>query len=245
MDTDIPVLVQTFLFSLPTVTVSTPSVSAVIAFVLAVVLLLFSAFASGSEIAFFSLSRENMDELSDSDSTRDKLILKLISEPDRLLATILIVNDFVNVGIVMLLNYFFLSIFDFGMDAKWLEFLLLTVVLTFLLLLFGEVMPKIYSKSNPMKFARFSSRGFYLLSCLLSPFAKLLVRSTTFTQRLVSKKNHLLSVDELEQALEMTDNKEIGEQKKMLEGIIRFGDETVKNIMTSRLDMVMLDIRAS
>jgi gliding motility-associated protein GldE len=144
----------------------------------------------------------------------------------------------------MLLNYFFLSIFDFGMDAEWLEFLLLTVVLTFLLLLFGEVMPKIYSKSNPMKFARFSSRGFYLLSCLLSPFAKLLVRSTTFTQRLVSKKNHLLSVDELEQALEMTDNKEIGEQKKMLEGKIRFGDETVKNIMTSRLDMVMLDIRA-
>ena len=129
MDTDIPALLQTFLFSLPTVTVSTPSVSAVIAFVLAVVLLLFSAFASGSEIAFFSLSRENMDELSDSDSTRDKLILKLISEPDRLLATILIVNDFVNVGIVMLLNYFFLSIFDFGMDAEWLEFLLLTVVL--------------------------------------------------------------------------------------------------------------------
>ena len=132
MDTDIPALLQTFLFSLPTVTVSTPSVSAVIAFVLALVLLLFSAFASGSEIAFFSLSRENMDELSDSDSTRDKLILKLISEPDRLLATILIVNDFVNVGIVMLLNYFFLSIFDFGMDAEWLEFLLLTVVLTVL-----------------------------------------------------------------------------------------------------------------
>ena len=95
-----------------------------------------------------------------------------------------------------------------------------------------------------MKFARFSANGFYLLSCLLSPFARLLVRSTAFAQRLVSKKNHLLSVDELEQALEMTDNKEIGEQKKMLEGIIRFGDETVKNIMTSRLDMVMLDIRA-
>lgn len=244
MDTDIPAIVQTFLFSLPTVIVNAPSVSAIVALVLAAILLLFSAFASGSEIAFFSLSRENLDELADSGSSRDKLILKLISEPDRLLATILIVNDFVNVGIVMLLNYFFLSIFDFGMDAEWLEFLLLTVLLTFLLLLFGEVMPKIYSKSNPMRFARFSARGFYLLSYLLSPFAKLLVRSTTFTQRLVSKKNHLLSVDELEQALEMTDNKEIGEQKKMLEGIIRFGDETVKNIMTSRLDMVMLDIRA-
>lgn len=244
MDIDIPALTQTFLFSLPEVSVNAPSVSAIVALVLAVFLLMFSAFASGSEIAFFSLSRENIDELGESNSSRDGRILKLIGEPDKLLATILIVNDFVNVGIVMLLNYFFLSIFDFGMDAEWLEFLLLTVVLTFLLLLFGEVMPKIYSKSNPMKFARFSLNGFYLLSLLLSPFAKLLVRSTTFTQRLVSKKNHLLSVDELEQALEMTDNKEIGEQKKMLEGIIRFGDETVKNIMTSRLDMVMLDIRA-
>lgn len=244
MDIDIPALVQTFLFSLPTVSVNPPSASAVVALLLAILLLMFSAFASGSEIAFFSLTRENIDELGESNSSRDKRILKLIGEPDRLLATILIVNDFVNVGIVMLLNFFFLSILDFGMDAEWLEFLLLTVVLTFLLLLFGEVMPKIYSKSNPMKFARFSANGFYLLSCLLSPFARLLVRSTAFAQRLVSKKNHLLSVDELEQALEMTDNKEIGEQKKMLEGIIRFGDETVKNIMTSRLDMVMLDIRA-
>ena len=187
MDIDIPALTQTFLFSLPEVSVNAPSVSAIVALVLAVLLLIFSAFASGSEIAFFSLSRENIDELGESNSSRDGRILKLIGDPDKLLATILIVNDFVNVGIVMLLNYFFLSIFDFGMDAEWLEFLLLTVVLTFLLLLFGEVMPKIYSKSNPMKFARFSSNGFYLLSLLLSPFAKLLVRSTTFTQRLVSK----------------------------------------------------------
>ena len=146
MDIDIPAFVQTFLFSLPEVSVSSPSVSAIVALVLAMILLLFSAFASGSEIAFFSLSRENLDELGESGSSRDKRILKLIDEPDRLLATILIVNDFVNVGIVMLLNFFFLSIFDFGTGAEWLEFLLMTVVLTFLLLLFGEVIPKIYSK---------------------------------------------------------------------------------------------------
>lgn len=241
---DIPALVQTFLFALPEVSLNAPSESAIVSLVLACILLMCSAFASGSEIAFFSLTRENLDELGESDSSRDRIILKLLGDPDRLLATILILNDFVNVGIVMLLNYFFLSILDFGVNAAWLEFLLMTVVLTFLLLLFGEVMPKIYSKSNPMKFARFVSKGFYVISCLLSPFAKLLVRSTTFTQRLVSKKSHLISVDELEQALEMTDKKEIGEQKKMLEGIIRFGDETVKNIMTSRLDMVMLGIRA-
>ncbi|MBR5456280.1 MAG: gliding motility-associated protein GldE [Bacteroidaceae bacterium] len=237
-----PALVNLLSVALPEDFVTAPSPSAVVALLLAAFLLLFSAFASGSEIAFFSLSRTEIDELEDSKSSSDKRLLKLLSDPDRLLATILIVNDFVNVGVVMLLNFFFLDVLNFG-GAVWLEFLLMTVVLTFLLLLFGEVMPKIYSKSNTMKFARFAANGFCLLSSVLSPFSSFLVRSTLFAQRLVSKKNHLLSVDELEQALELTDKKEIGEQKKMLEGIIRFGDETVKNIMTSRLDMVMLDIR--
>lgn len=242
METEIPAFIKLFSIALPDDFVTVPSPSALVALLLAAVLLLFSAFASGSEIAFFSLSRTNIDELENSKSPVDKRLLKLLSDPDRLLATILIVNDFVNVGVVMLLNYFFLDILNFG-GAVWLEFLLMTVVLTFLLLLFGEVMPKIYSKSNTMRFARFAANGFSMLSSILRPFSSFLVRSTLFTQRLVSKKNHLLSVDELEQALELTDKKEIGEQKKMLEGIIRFGDETVKNIMTSRLDMVMLDIR--
>ena len=226
------------------VTFSAPSASAVVAACIAALLLLCSAFASGSEIAFFSLTRENLDEMAESKSSRDKRVIDLLKDPEKLLATILIVNDFVNVGVVMLLNFFFMQVLDFGEGAEWLEFLLMTVLLTFLLLLFGEVMPKIYYKNNVVKFARFVSAPFYVLSSLLSPFSRMLVRSTAFTQRIVSKKQRLLSVDELEQALELTDTKEIGEQKNMLEGIIRFGDETVKNIMTSRLDMVMLDLRA-
>ena len=221
-----------------------PSSGAVVAACVAAFLLLCSACASGSEIAFFSLTRENLNEMAESKSPKDKRVIELLKEPERLLAAILIVNDFVNVGVVMLLNFFFMEVLHFADGAEWLKFLLLTVLLTFLLLLFGEVMPKIYSKSNVVKFARFVSGGFYVLSRLLSPFSKMLVRSTAFAQRIVSKKSHMLSVDELEQALELTDTKEIGEQKNMLEGIIRFGDETVKNIMTSRLDMVMLDLRA-
>lgn len=230
-------------FALP-ISVSKPSPEAVVALVVAVFLLLCSAFASGSELAFFSLTKSDLDELSESKSVKDKRILEMLGNPERLLATILIINDFVNVGIVMLLNFFFMSVLSFGAGSEWLEFLLLTVVLTFLLLLFGEVMPKLYSKNNTLAFARFSSNRFYYLTKILLPFSTFLVRSTTFTQRLVSKKNHLLSVDELEQALELTDNSEIAGQKKMLEGIIRFGDEAVKDIMTSRLDMVVLDIRA-
>ena len=239
-----PAFLQIFSFLLPGVEFKTPGMGAIVALLLAVLLLCFSAFASGSELAFFSLTRKEIDELGESRSARDKRVLELIKDPERLLATILIVNDFVNVGVVMLMNYFFINVLDFTSAPEWLEFAVMTVVLTFLLLLFGEVMPKIYSKNNVLKFARFAGNGFYLLSRLLSPFSAFLVRSTTFTQRIVSKRNHLLSVDELEQALELTDKKEIGEQKNMLEGIIRFGDETVKNIMTSRMDMVMLDIRA-
>lgn len=241
MDTFLVAFAQIHSFALP-ISVTAPSFEALVALVVAVLLLVCSAFASGSEIAFFSLTREQIDILAESKAVKDQRLLELLGNPERLLATILIINDFVNVGIVMLLNFFFMDMLHF--NAEWLEFLLLTVVLTFLLLLFGEVMPKLYSKNNTLAFARFSSNIFYYLSKILRPFSSLLVRSTTFTQRLVSKKNHMLSVDELEQALELTDNNEIGEQKKMLEGIIRFGDETVRDIMTSRLDMVVLDIHA-
>ena len=236
------VLMHLFLFAMPEVTVTAPSLAAVVSLLVAMALLVVSGFVSGSEIAFFSLSQTEIEKCNESENVTDKRILELVKDPDRLLATILITNDFVNVGIVMLLNFFFMSVFDFG--APWLEFLILTVLLTFLLLLFGEVMPKLYSKNNVWKFSHAVALPLYFLQRLLSPFSSFLVRTTAFTDRLASKSTYSLSVDELEQALELTDKKEIGEQKNILEGIIRFGDESVKDIMTSRLDMVMLDIRA-
>lgn len=235
-------LLQFFSIPLSYVGFSVPGFGAIVALIIAMLLLVVSGFISGSEIAFFSLSPAELAKCRESDSASDKRIIELVEQPDRLLATILITNDFVNVGIVMLLNFFFMSVLSFA--APWLEFLLLTVVLTFLLLLFGEVMPKLYSKNNVWTFSHVVSGPLYVLHRLLAPFSGLLVRSTTFTDRLASKGSYSLSVDELEQALELTDKKEIGEQKNMLEGIIRFGDETVKDIMTSRMDMVMLDIHA-
>ena len=235
MDIDILPLTQL-------ITTKAPDAAAIAALLVAILLLMVSAFVSGSEIAFFSLTQAELDKCAESDSVSDRRILHLVKDPERLLATILITNDFVNVGIVMLFNFFFMSVLTFA--APWIEFLVLTVVLTFLLLLFGEVMPKLYSKNNIWTFAHFTASPLYALSRLLAPFSLLLVRSTRFTERLAKKQNFSLSVDELEQALELTDTKEISEQKNMLEGIIRFGDETVKDIMTSRMDMVMLDIHA-
>ena len=223
------------------ITVNTPSISAIIAIVLAGVLLLASGFASASEIAFFSLSPSDKNDIDERKHPADEKISFLLDDSERLLATILITNNFVNVTIIMLCNFFFMNVFVF--HSPLAEFLILTVILTFLLLLFGEIMPKIYSAQKTLAFCRFSAPGIYALEKVFYPIASVLVRSTTFLNKHFAKKNHNISVDELSHALELTDKAEISEENNILEGIIRFGGETVKEVMTSRLDMVDLDIR--
>lgn len=219
-----------------------PGVGAIVALVLAIMLLFCSGFVSASEIAFFSLSPKDMSDINQSGKNVDKRILALLDESERLLATILISNNFVNVTIVMLCNYFFGEVIDFG-AAKIVEFLVLTVVLTFLLLLFGEIMPKIYSAQNTLPFCRIAAPVLQVLRKLFYPLSSVLMHSTFIVNRVVSKEDHNISVDELSQALELTDKEEIKEERNILQGIIRFGDETAKEVMTSRLDMVDIDIR--
>ena len=215
---------------------------AIIAILLAVLLLYASGFVSASEIAFFSLSPVDLSEIEEGKHTSDRRISALLNDSERLLATILISNNFVNVTIIMLCNYFFASTIHFG-NSVILEFLLITVVLTFLLLLFGEIMPKIYSAQNTLKFCRKAAPAISFLKKFFSPLSALLVRSSFLVNRCVAKKNYNISVDELSHALELTDKAELSEENNILEGIIRFGGETVKEVMTSRLDMVDLDIR--
>lgn len=215
------------------ITVNTPSISAIIAIVLAGVLLLASGFASASEIAFFSLSPSDRNDIDERNHPSDDKISALLGDTERLLATILITNNFVNVTIIMLCNFFFMNVFVF--HSPLAEFLILTVILTFLLLLFGEIMPKHSSYRTEYLFQKVNSR----------PIATVLVRSTTFLNKHFVKKSHNISVDELSHALELTDKAELSEENNILEGIIRFGGETVKEVMTSRLDMVDLDIRTS
>ena len=222
-----------------------PDAGIIVAAVLAVLLLVLSGFASGSEIAFFSLSPTDLSELDSDKSATDRNIEMLREDSERTLATILITNNFVNVTIIMLSNYVFAHLVDFG-RAYWLQFVCITVLLTFLLLLFGEIMPKIMARQNPLRFCRRMASGVLMMRRLFWPLESLLVHSGALAEKVMQQKNnHILSVDDLEQALELTDKEDIKEEKSMLQGIIRFGDETVKEIMTSRQDVVDLDIKST
>lgn len=222
-----------------------PSFSAWCALGVAIVLLLCSGFVSASEIAFFSLSPSDFSELEEGGSSTDRKILMLLERSEHLLATILISNNLVNIAIIMLLNFFFLHWISFGPNSQLVQFLLMTVLLTFLLLLFGEIMPKIYSKSHTLRFCRMSAPTLYVLDKIFHPLSLLLMGSKKITDHIVNHEAQSLTVDELEHALELTDKNEIAEESSMLEGIIRFSGESVKEIMTPRVDMVGLEIHTS
>lgn len=227
------------------ITVMPLSLGAAFALLLALALLYTSGFVSASEIAFFSLSPSDLNDIEEENHPSDSKIKALLDDSERLLATILISNNFVNVTIIMLLNYVFASVIDFG-EAKILEFLIVTVVLTFLLLLFGEIMPKIYSAQHTLPFARKAAPVVTVLRTVFWPISSLLVRFSFFINRFSQKRKvRNLSVNELSQALELTDIQETPEENNMLEGIIRFGEETAKEVMTSRLDIVDLEIHST
>ena len=224
------------------ITVTQPTLGCVIVLCIALLLLFCSGFVSASEVAFFSLTPADLSEVEEGHHASDEKIARLRADRERLLATILISNNLVNVAIIMLLNYAFLQIFDFGV-AQWAEFLVMTVLLTFLLLLFGEVMPKIYSVQHRLAFCRFAAPVFVALNYVFYPIASMLVRSKGLTERILDHESQALTVDELEQALELTDQKEIAEESSMLQGIIRFGGEMAREVMTPRVDMVDLEMR--
>lgn len=209
----------------------------------ALLLLFLSGFVSASETSFFSLSPDELKRLSSDLSNRGCKASALLADSERLLATILTANNLVNVAIILLLDLALSQILVFG--VQWVEFLVLTVILTFILLLFGEIIPKLYSAHNSLPFSLRAAPLLSVLTVLLRPVSSLLMRSKVLSDHVQPKKNFNISVDQLEHALELTDAHDIENEQQMLEGVIRFGDETVVDIMTSRIDMIMLDIKAS
>lgn len=226
------------------VTFTAPSLAVVLSFVLTLILLVASGMASGSEIAIFSLSPTDISQLEPEKSEADARIQKLRDDSERTLATILCVNNFVNVTIIMLCNFIFGRVVDFH-GHFWLQFIVVSVLLTFILLLFGEIMPKVYARQNPLAFCRLCSGYVFSAGKIVRPIASILLRSGVLAEKVMPQDNHVLGVDELEQALELTDENAIKDERNILKGIIRFGDETAKDVMTLRHDIVSINLHST
>lgn len=205
------------------------------------VLLLFcSALISGSEVALFSLSPQQISGIEAEENQKNRRLLKLLRMPEELLATILIGNNFVNVGIVILSSFITSSIVDFS-NAPTIGFLVQVVIITFLLLLFGEIIPKVYATQTSVKFSKFMAFPLYYMEKIFRPMSAILIKSTSIVNKRISKKQNI-SMGDLSQALELTAD-EITEEMEILEGIVNFGNINVVEIMKSRVDVVAIDVK--
>lgn len=213
--------------------------SIVILGLLSIILLIFSAMASGSEVAFFSLTRSDIDELEERDDTTSRRVLNLLDNPDRLLATILATNNMVNICLVIVVTQLVDQIFVFS--GVW-EFIFNTIIITFLLLLFGEIMPKVLSQANPVKMTSLLSLPLVILRWLVYPLAFILIRTSSRVSRLATK-NAEISIEELADAVDLTETGS-EEEQKMLSGIVAFGQTEVVEIMHSRVDITGIEYDA-
>jgi len=198
--------------------------------------------ASSTEVSLFSIQPRDLDSLKDVNKGGQEALSDLLEGPKTLLATILIWNNFINVGIVIISSYLSEKFFDFG-DSPRLKIGVEVVAITFLILLFGEVLPKVYATKNAVKFGLFMSKPMFVLRRLSKPLSFLLVRSSSFVEKRLQHKSENLSVDDLSQALELTSNEESSdEEQKILAGIVKFGSTNVTQIMKPRIDVIAVDI---
>lgn len=210
-------------------------------------LLICSALISGTEVAFFSLSQTELD-LQTEKTKGNSLVVKLLEKPKKLLATILITNNFINILIVLLfaaLGEVLLEAKDFSVDwwiisisSSVVKFTLEVVLVTFLILLFGEVLPKVYASRNALHFSKLMAKPIHFLNTMLSVFSLPLISLTGIVEKRLGGKNSNFSVEKLSQALELTsDNTTTKEEKKILEGIVTFGNTETVQIMKPRIDI--------
>jgi len=217
----------------------------VIGFLIMLLLLVASALISGSEIAFFSLGPVHLKQLHSERNPKSELITVLLERPKRLLATILIANNFVNIAIVVISTFIVSNLFNLS-TYPLLSFLIQVILVTSLLLIFGEIMPKIYASHDPARFATFMAVSLKNLIKVFYPISSLLVKSSSFIDKTLQKRSSQLSMSELSEAIELTSDDETPEEdRKILKGIVKFGDMLVKEIMKARIDVTAVDISTS
>ena len=215
--------------------------SAVIGWVLLLILLLCSALISGSEVALFSLSRHDMEQAKEEHSRLMLVVERLLSNPQKLLATILVANNFINIGIVILFAFLGESVFA-SIGNPWLKFLIEVVIVTFLILLFGEILPKVYASRNNVSFSMFMAYPLKVLNVIFSPISGPMYAFTDLINRRLGRTKSNISVDQLSQALELTSEEDTTtEEHKILQGIVSFGNTDTKQVMQPRIDIFALE----
>ncbi len=221
------------------ISINNLSLELILLFIIIGFLILFSALISGSEVAFFSLNPNSWKK--NNLSSSKKLIYKLLKEPNNLLATILVANNFFNVAIIILSTYITAELFNFS-NSPIIEFTIQVVVVTFILLLLGEVIPKVFANQKSLLFASLMSRPVYILSKIFYPINKILVSSSTIIEKKFKNKGYKISIDELSTALEIAgDNDTNEDEKRILKSIVQFGNIDVKQIMKSRIDIISIE----
>lgn len=211
--------------------------------IIAIVFLLFcSAMVSAAEVALFSLSQQDLNTLSEEDSSKANLISNLLQRPKKLLATILVANNFSHIGVVIIFSFVGNSIFSV-IESPILKFIVEVILVTFLILLFGEVLPKIYASRNNIQFAKFVANPMSFLDKLLSPLSLPMRAVSVFLHEKLGRQKSNISVDQLSQALELTSTEDTtSEEQKILEGIVSFGNTDTKQVMSPRIDIFALEM---
>ncbi len=227
--------------SLAGIIVYAPDYKIFIGFAVLAVLLFGSAMFSGSEVAYFSLSPEDLEKFRNDNRKKAKVVLKLYSIPERLLSTILIANNTINVAIVLLAAFISARLFDVS-ESPVLGFLLEAVVITFLLLFFGEILPKVYASRNNVELAILMALPLSVTQKILHPIATMLMRSTSMVKRRAGKRRAHISMNDLSDALELTSD-DLKEDERILKGILNFGNINVSAIMCPRIDVTAIDIQ--
>ena len=208
--------------------------------ILLFILLLCSALISGAEVALFSLTRSDLNSGLEENSKQIQIISKLLERPKKLLATILVANNFINIGIVILFAFIGEMVF-YNIKIPVVRFLLEVVLVTFLILLFGEIIPKIYASRNSVKFSKFMAYPIKVLDVVFSPLSVPMRHLTIFIHNKLGKQKSNISVDQLSQALELTrESDTTHEEHKILQGIVSFGNTDTKQVMRPRIDIFAL-----
>jgi gliding motility-associated protein GldE len=209
------------------------------------VLLFCSAMVSAAEVALFSLTPNDLNKLNEENPRKGNLVTNLIHKPKKLLATLLLANNFMNIGVVILFSVVGDSLFS-GIASPIIKFVVEVILITFLILLFGEVLPKVYASRNNVKFSMALSTPLYVLDKVLSPISLPMRNITIFLHDKFGNQKSSFSVDQLSQALELTSDEDTTqEEQKILEGIVSFGNTDTKQVMSPRIDIFGLDIEES